>query len=100
VAGRAQGIAYTYTPYGYNIGWVGVLIAVGGSLREAFFMFYWLHRDRERLGWHGGLVQDPVCGMQVDPEHPGAVLRDGGPVTYFCSGHCLERYRAGDRSRA
>jgi uncharacterized protein len=61
---------------------------------------YWLHRDRERLGWHGGLVQDPVCGMQVDPQNPGAVLRDGGQVTYFCSGHCLERYRADDRSRA
>jgi uncharacterized protein len=59
---------------------------------------YWLHRNRERLGWHGGLVQDPVCGMQVDPQHPGAVLRDGGQVRYFCSGHCLERYRAGDPS--
>ncbi|MGH3150493.1 MAG: permease [Streptosporangiaceae bacterium] len=61
---------------------------------------YWLHRNRERLGWHGGLVQDPVCGMQVDPQQPGAVLRDGGHVRYFCSGGCLERYRAGDRSRA
>jgi uncharacterized protein len=59
---------------------------------------YWLHRNRQRLGWHGGLVQDPVCGMQVDPQHPGAVLREGGQVRYFCSGHCLERYRAGDRS--
>ena len=61
---------------------------------------YWLHRHRDRLGWQGGLVQDPVCGMQVDPQHPGAVLRDGGQVRYFCSGHCLERYQAGDRSRA
>jgi uncharacterized protein len=59
---------------------------------------YWLHRNRERLGWHGGLIQDPVCGMQVDPQHPGAVLRDGGQVRYFCSGLCLERYRAGEPS--
>jgi uncharacterized protein len=68
-----------------------VFLAVAAGL-------YWLHRNRERLGWHGGLVQDPVCGMQVDPQHPGAVLRDGGQVRYFCSGHCLERYRAGEPS--
>ena len=40
MAGRGAENAYTYTPYGYNIGWVGVLVAVGGSLREAFFMFW------------------------------------------------------------
>jgi uncharacterized membrane protein YraQ (UPF0718 family)/YHS domain-containing protein len=68
-----------------------VFLAVAAGL-------YWLHRNRERLGWHGGLVQDPVCGMQVDPQHPGAVLRGGGQVRYFCSGHCLERYRAGEPS--
>jgi hypothetical protein len=28
--------------------------------------------------------------------NPGAILQADGQVTYFCSGHCLERY--GDRA--
>jgi hypothetical protein len=75
---------------------MGALVTIGGSLREAFFMFwetlwalvlgfglavlaviYWLHRSQERLGGRD-VARDPVCGMQVDKHHPGAVLRATG----------------------
>ena len=54
---------------------------------------YWLHRSKERLGGGRDVARDPVCGMQVDTANPGAVLRAGGHTTYFCSGHCRDRYR-------
>jgi uncharacterized membrane protein YraQ (UPF0718 family) len=53
---------------------------------------YWLHRSRERFGGGREVARDPVCGMQVDKHHPGAVLQAGGHTTYFCSEHCRERY--------
>ena len=53
---------------------------------------YWLHRSQERFGGGQEVARDPVCGMQVDKHHPGAVLRAGGHTTYFCSEHCRERY--------
>jgi uncharacterized protein len=56
---------------------------------------YWLHRNRERLGGGRDVARDPVCGMQVDTQNPGAILQADGQTTYFCSGHCLEHY--GDR---
>jgi len=56
---------------------------------------YWLHRTMERLGGGRDVARDPVCGMQVDTQNPGAILQADGQITYFCSGHCLERY--GDR---
>ncbi len=53
---------------------------------------YWLHRSGQRFGGGQDVARDPVCGMQVDKQHPGAVLRTGGHTTYFCSGHCRDRY--------
>jgi uncharacterized protein len=57
---------------------------------------YWLHRGKERLGGGRDVARDPVCGMQVDTQNPGAILQAGGQTTYFCSEHCRERY--GDQS--
>jgi uncharacterized protein len=57
---------------------------------------YWLHRSRERLGGGQDVARDPVCGMQVDKHHPGAVLQADGHTTYFCSGHCRDRYAGSD----
>src|SRR5580692_324468 len=41
----------------------------------------------------GGEAKDPVCGMKVDP----AVTKWSTPVEgkpfYFCSAHCLEKFR-------
>jgi uncharacterized membrane protein YraQ (UPF0718 family)/YHS domain-containing protein len=53
---------------------------------------YWLHRSQERLGGGRDVARDPVCGMQVDKHHPGAVLRADGHTTYFCSEHCRDHY--------
>jgi uncharacterized protein len=53
---------------------------------------YWLHRSRERFGGGQDVARDPVCGMQVDKRHPGAVLHADGHTTYFCSEHCRDRY--------
>jgi uncharacterized protein len=61
---------------------------------------YWLHRSKERFGGGQDLARDPVCGMQVERQNPGAVLRTHGHTTYFCSEHCKERYRKADPALA
>jgi uncharacterized protein len=53
---------------------------------------YWLHRGQERFGGGVTVARDPVCGMQVDMANPGAVLHEDGRTTYFCSGHCRDRF--------
>ena len=53
---------------------------------------YWLHRSQERFGGGRDVARNPVCGMQVDKQHPGAVLRADGHTTYFCSEHCRDHY--------
>lgn len=57
-----------------------------------FAGIYWLHRNRDRFGGAQNVAIDPVCGMQVEMRNPGATLRDGGSVVYFCSDHCKDRY--------
>ena len=57
---------------------------------------YWLHRSQERFGGGRDVARDPVCGMQVDKLHPGAVLRADGHTTYFCSEHCRDHYSRPD----
>jgi uncharacterized membrane protein YraQ (UPF0718 family) len=61
---------------------------------------YRLHRSRERLGGGKDVARDPVCGMQVEKQNPGAVLRAGGHTTYFCSEHCRDRYSESGRTPA
>jgi len=61
---------------------------------------YWLHRRQDRFGGGQDVARDPVCGMQVDMHHPGAVLRADGHTTYFCSEHCRDRYSGPDPSPA
>ncbi len=39
-------------------------------------------------------VQDPVCGMEVTPESASGRYEHGGRTYYFCSPHCLEKFRA------
>jgi uncharacterized protein len=61
---------------------------------------YWLHRSQERFGGGRDVARDPVCGMQVDKQHPGAVLRADGHTTYFCSEHCRDHYSKPDPTPA
>jgi P-type Cu+ transporter len=36
---------------------------------------------------------DPVCGMTVDPEHAAGSVEYHGKTYYFCSTHCVHRFR-------
>ncbi|MDA8394018.1 MAG: permease [Candidatus Dormibacteraeota bacterium] len=37
---------------------------------------------------------DPVCGMEVDPEHASATLNHDGATYYFCALSCRDRFAA------
>ena len=39
-------------------------------------------------------IQDPICGMDVDPQNAAGSLEHEGHTYYFCSRHCLEKFRA------
>src|SRR5437773_3132299 len=45
-------------------------------------------------GSSGRAVKDPVCGMDVDPAVTVHRYEHNGQTYYFCSQHCLERFRA------
>lgn len=38
--------------------------------------------------------RDPVCGMDVDPEHAAGVVEHDGRIYYFCSPSCIEKFKA------
>ncbi len=40
------------------------------------------------------MEKDPVCGMNVDPERAAGVYEYGGHTYFFCSSHCLEKFRS------
>jgi Cu+-exporting ATPase len=40
------------------------------------------------------LAIDPVCGMKVDPSKAAGEFAFAGNTFYFCSTHCLEKFRA------
>ena len=42
----------------------------------------------------GGAAKDPVCGMSVDPARAAGEHEHQGRTYYFCSRHCLEKFRA------
>jgi len=41
-----------------------------------------------------GLARDPVCGMEVDPEHAAASSEHAGTTHWFCSKGCKQRFDA------
>lgn len=49
-----------------------------------------VHGLHEEAGLQQG-VEDPVCGMTVDPESSYSLAREGRRVR-FCSLDCLQRY--------
>jgi uncharacterized protein len=81
-------LSWNYTTI-LNIAFLFVLAAI-----------YWLHRSKERFGGGQDVARDPVCGMQVDKHHPGAVLRQGSHTIYFCSAHCRDHYSGPDSAPA
>ncbi len=42
----------------------------------------------------GGLARDPVCGMDVVPETAAGSVEHDGRTIYFCSRHCVEKFKA------
>jgi Cu+-exporting ATPase len=43
---------------------------------------------------HEPVLIDPICGMTVDPADAGGQFDYKGRTYYFCSEHCLEKFRA------
>ncbi len=41
----------------------------------------------------GPMVKDLVCGMSVNPQSAAASYEHGGTSYYFCSTHCLEKFK-------
>lgn len=39
-------------------------------------------------------MTDPVCGMTVDSASAAGSATHDGTTYYFCSRHCLEKFRA------
>ncbi len=39
-------------------------------------------------------MKDPICGMDVEPDAAAGSLVHQGVTYYFCSAHCLEKFRA------
>ena len=56
--------------------------------------WWWLARNRERLGGGTGYAIDPVCGMQVEIANAAATLERDGVTYYFCSDHCKHKFAA------
>jgi hypothetical protein len=57
-----------------------------------FAAVWWLAHQRDRFGGGDGYATDPMCGMQVERAHPGAVASVGGSAVYFCSDGCRKRF--------
>src|SRR2546426_7863407 len=50
-----------------------------------------LHKSNEKKT---SALVDPVCGMAVDPDAAAGSYEHKGKTYYFCSKHCLEKFRA------
>ena len=44
-----------------------------------------------------GNAIDPVCGMKVDKNAPAGTVEFAGQAYFFCSKHCVEKFRADPR---
>ena len=53
---------------------------------------YWTYRNRERFGAAGAYAKDPVCGMQVERDNPGATLEYDDHTVFFCSDRCKTKF--------
>src|SRR5437773_1789353 len=57
-------------------------------------------RRQEELEDHRSKTAiDPVCGMTAQPRSAAGSFERKGETYYFCSTHCLEKFRK-DRSRS
>lgn len=40
------------------------------------------------------MAKDPICGMDVDPANAAGSYEYEGETYYFCSTHCLEKFKS------
>jgi uncharacterized protein len=59
-----------------------------------FAVVWWLASHRDQYGGGARYAIDPVCGMQVEKAHPGAIAVVGGVASYFCSDGCRDAFVA------
>jgi Cu+-exporting ATPase len=52
------------------------------------------HHEGVALPSAAGAVTDPVCGMTVDPARAAGSAEHAGRTYYFCSTHCLHKFKA------
>src|SRR5688572_865228 len=54
------------------------------------------HHSHHHATAPGGshVATDPVCDMKVDPASAAGSVEHDGATYYFCSGHCVERFKA------
>src|SRR5258705_2889936 len=50
-------------------------------------------QDKEAAGVKSGGVIDPICGMTVHPDSAAGSYEHNDETYYFCSRHCLEKFR-------
>ena len=53
---------------------------------------WWLAAHRDEGGADNRFAVDPICGMQVEKAHPGAVTERDGVTSYFCSDGCRDSF--------
>src|SRR4029453_8277007 len=58
------------------------------ELRPVISTMERIHNSKNRT-----VVKDPVCGMSVDPASAAGAYSHAGQEYFFCSLHCLERFR-------
>ena len=85
---RKAEIAMTSFSWNYTAVLNIVFIVVAGVV-------YWAYRTRDQIDQDGEYAKDPVCGMQVERAHPGAMSHHDGHSVYFCSDRCKEKYERG-----
>ena len=51
------------------------------------------HQDHSKHTTQLQLPKDPVCGMDVDPDESAGSFVFGGETYYFCSQHCLGKFK-------
>lgn len=52
-----------------------------------------IDRKLDEAAHHGEASVDPVCGMTVNPESAAGSYDYKGQTYYFCSAHCLNKFR-------
>lgn len=50
------------------------------------------HSAHDSSGGGSQRMEDPVCGMQVDPAHAAGTRTIGGTTFYMCSADCLAKF--------